>query len=174
MAKVSSDARFTMLTEAGPAQAVVRLNALMQEAGMLDRFVTLAACVLDPSQHQVAFVNAGHLPPLIYRKASGNIEEGLNRDLGGLPLGVAEDYPYQAQTVTLEPGDCVLLFTDGVTEAKNKQDKQFLLDGVTRVFRQGPTTPRAVAERLVTAVKQHALGCKQHDDITIAAFGRVE
>jgi serine phosphatase RsbU (regulator of sigma subunit) len=145
----------------------------MQEAGMLDRFVTLTACVLDPSLHEVAIVNAGHLPPLVYRKATGRVEEGQDRDLGGLPLGVAEDHPYQAQTISLDPGDFVLLFTDGVTEAKNKQDKQFQLEGVLNLFRQGPCTPHALADRLVSAVKQHALGCKQHDDITIAAFGRV-
>jgi serine phosphatase RsbU (regulator of sigma subunit)/pSer/pThr/pTyr-binding forkhead associated (FHA) protein len=172
MAKISSDARFSMLTEAGPAEAVIRLNALMQEAGMLDRFVTLAACVLDPSRHEVAIVNAGHLPPLVFRKETGRVEEGQEREMGGLPLGVAEDHPYQAQTITLEPGDFVLLFTDGVTEAKNRQDKQFQLEGVLNLFRQDPCTPRAIADRLVSAVKQHALGCKQHDDITIAAFGR--
>jgi len=173
MAKISSDARFSMLTEPNPAQAVFKLNVLMQEAGMLDRFVTLAACVLDPSRHEVTFVNAGHLPPLVYRKATGKVEEAMVRDLAGFPLGVTEGLPYEALTVALEPGDCVLLFTDGVTEAKNKQDQEFQMEGVHAVLRQGPCTPCAMAERVVNAVKQHALGCRQHDDITVAAFGRI-
>ena len=50
-----------MLTEKGPSEAVYRLNELMQEAGMLDRFITLAVGLLDPALHQVTFINAGHL-----------------------------------------------------------------------------------------------------------------
>jgi serine phosphatase RsbU (regulator of sigma subunit) len=173
MAKISSDARFSMLTEPAPAQAVFKLNALMQEAGMLDRFVTLAACLLDTSRHDVTFVNAGHLPPLVYHHTTGKFEEAMARELAGFPLGVIEGVPYQAHTVALEPGDSVLLFTDGVTEAKNKQDKEFQMEGVYSTLSQGPYTPKVMAERLVNAVKQHALGCKQHDDITVASFGRM-
>jgi phosphoserine phosphatase RsbU/P len=173
MAKISSDARFSMLTEPDPARAVYKLNALMQEAGMLDRFVTLAACLLDPTRHEVTFVNAGHLPPLIIRKVSGKFEEAMSRDLAGFPLGVADGAPYEAQTVALAPGDSVLLFTDGVTDAKNRQEQEFQIDGVHKVLAQGLGTPRAMAEKLMQTVKQHAVGCKQHDDITIAAFGRM-
>jgi serine phosphatase RsbU (regulator of sigma subunit) len=172
MAKVSSDARFAMLTEPSPAEVVFKLNALMQEAGMLDRFVTLAACLVEPSRHEVTFVNAGHLPPLVYRKATGKIEEGMARDMAGFPLGVTEGIPYDAHTVALQPGDCVMLFTDGVTEAQNKQGQEFQMEGVYTALRPGPFTPKAMAERVVGAVKQHALGCKQHDDITVACFGR--
>jgi phosphoserine phosphatase RsbU/P len=173
MAKISSDARFSMLTEPNPAQAVFKLNVLMQEAGMLDRFVTLAACLLDPGRHEVTFVNAGHLPPLVYRKATGKVTEGMDRELAGFPLGVTEGLPYEAHTIGLEPGDSVLLFTDGVTESKSKQDTEFKMAGVYAALAQGPCTPRAMAERVANAVKQHALGAKPHDDITIAAFGRL-
>ena len=161
---------------AGPAssaaRAVYKLNELMQEAGLLDRFVTLAAGQLDGAAHRVTFVNAGHIPPLIYRRAMGKIEEAMGRDQAGFPLGVAEGIPYEAATVALHPGDVVALFTDGVTEAKNKQDREFQMDGVRAALAPGPWNAQAVAERLVQAVKQHALGCKQHDDITVAAFAR--
>jgi serine phosphatase RsbU (regulator of sigma subunit) len=172
MAKVSSDARFCMLTENGPAEAVYQLNALMQEAGMLDRFVTLAVALLDPSAHRVTFVNAGHLPPLIYRASTGKVEEGVSRDSGGFPLGVADGIPYEAIGVDLEPGDSVALFTDGITEAKNKQEAEFSWEGARAVLNAGPPNPSAMGQRLVAAVKQHALGCKQHDDITVVCFGR--
>jgi phosphoserine phosphatase RsbU/P len=172
MAKVSSDGRFAMLTEKGPAEAVYRLNELMQEAGLLDRFVTLAAGLLDPARHEVTFVNAGHLPPLIYRQAAGRLEEGMDRELAGFPLGVADGIPYEACRVALDPGDCVVVFTDGVTEAKNKKDEEFQLEGVYAALQEGPFTPRAMGEKIVKAVKQHALGCKQHDDITVVCFGR--
>jgi serine phosphatase RsbU (regulator of sigma subunit)/pSer/pThr/pTyr-binding forkhead associated (FHA) protein len=172
MAKVSSDAKFCMLTKPDPAHVVYRLNELMQEAGMLDRFVTLALGLLDAAEHQVTFVNAGHLPPLIYRKASDKVEEATDRDAAGFPLGVADGIPYQAVRVALEPGDCVMLFTDGVTEAKNKAEVEFQMEGVYKAMHGGPMTAGAIGQRLIAAVKQHALGCKQHDDITVVCFGR--
>jgi serine phosphatase RsbU (regulator of sigma subunit)/pSer/pThr/pTyr-binding forkhead associated (FHA) protein len=174
MAKVSSDARFSMLTERSPAEAIVRLNELMQEAGMLDRFVTLAAAVLDPVTHHVAFVNAGHLPPLLYRRATAKVVEAAPRELAGFPLGVADGIPYEASTTQLNPGDVILLFTDGVTEAKDKQGRDFGPDHTVSALQAGPCTPKVVVPRLVGAVKQHAAGCKQHDDITVVAFGRME
>ena len=173
MAKVSSDARFTMLTEAGPPEAVFRLNELMQEAGMLDRFVTLGAGLLDPVAHHVTFVNAGHMPPMIYRQASAKLEEAMGRDLLGFPLGVADGIPYESATVALESGDLVLMFSDGVTDAKNKQGVDFQMDGLNAAFNAGPKTPQAIGQRLIAAVRQHSLGCKQHDDITVVCFGRM-
>ena len=174
MAKVSADARFAFLTEPGPAEAVYKLNEFMQEAGMLDRFVTLGVCQLDAATHQMTMVNAGHLPPIIFRGGTGQLEEGMARDRAGFPLGVAEGIPYEADTVTINPGDAVFLFTDGVTDAKNKQEQEFKMDGVRTILSAaaGAMTPRAAGERLVAAVKKHFVGCKQHDDLTIVAFGR--
>ncbi len=175
MAKVSSDARFTMLTEPDPAEAVYKLNERMQEAGMLDRFVTLAAGVLDPANNRVTFVNAGHMPALVYRSATKTIEEAVTRDQTGFPLGVAEGIPYDAVTVALNPGDLAVLFTDGVTEAKNKRDEEFQDGGrMPATILGGPLNAEDVGKRLVAAVRQHALGCKQHDDITVVCFGRTQ
>ncbi len=172
MSKVSSDARFTLLTEPTLADAVFKLNELMQEAG-IDSFVTLGACLLDPSRHELTLVSAGHLPPVVYYHKTGKLEEAAIRDAGGLPLGVSEGIPYEAITLTLNAGDVMVLFTDGITEAKNKQEAQFQMTGVNAVLNQGPMTAKAMGERLVAAVKKHSLGCQQHDDITVVSFGRV-
>jgi phosphoserine phosphatase RsbU/P len=174
MAKVACDARFCMLTEKSAAEAVYRLNELMQEAALLDRFVTLAVGLLDPTAHQVTFINAGHLPPLIYRASTKKIEEATARDSSGFPLGVADGIPYEAVILDLQPGDTVALFTDGVTEARDKQEAEFQLDGALRVLAAGPPNPFDMGQRLVTAVKQHALGRKQYDDITVVCFGRTD
>ncbi|MCI0464951.1 MAG: SpoIIE family protein phosphatase, partial [Gemmataceae bacterium] len=71
MAKISADARSCMLTEADPAVAITKLNAVLHEAGQTDRFVTLVAVVLDAREHTATLVNAGHPSPLIYRQATG-------------------------------------------------------------------------------------------------------
>jgi serine phosphatase RsbU (regulator of sigma subunit)/pSer/pThr/pTyr-binding forkhead associated (FHA) protein len=172
MAKISADARFCMLTEPEPERAVSELNTYLHLAGLSDRFVTLAGALLDPIRHQVTFVNAGHPSPLIYRQTTGKVEEVIPRDLTGFPLGVIEGYAYEPCPVPLMPGDSVLTFTDGVTDAKNKQDQDFGMQGVYGALRDGPYTPQAMGAKLVKLVEQHSLGCKQHDDITVVCFGR--
>ncbi|MCS7047084.1 MAG: SpoIIE family protein phosphatase, partial [Gemmataceae bacterium] len=172
MAKVSSDARSCMLTTSDLAEAVGRLNDNMQEAGLLDRFVTLGATLLDPKSHQVTLVNAGHFPPLVYRKATDTFEDGMARELAGFPLGVAEGIPYESATVSLAPGDCIIMFTDGVTEAQNKAAAEFGMTGVLEALKPAAKNPRSMVDALLNAVKEFAKGCKQHDDITIVAYGR--
>jgi serine phosphatase RsbU (regulator of sigma subunit) len=173
MAKVSSDGRFCALTEPDPGQAVYRLNELMQEAGLIDRFVTLAAGFIDSNTHQVTFVNAGHMPPLIYRRATSKIEEATTREMAGFPLGVADGIPYEAVTVELQPGDVVVLFTDGVTEATDREGEDFQeQDRVATTILAGAPAVQSIGEQLVAAVRQHALGLKPHDDITVVCFGR--
>jgi serine phosphatase RsbU (regulator of sigma subunit)/pSer/pThr/pTyr-binding forkhead associated (FHA) protein len=172
MAKVSADARFCALTENSLADLVFRLNELMQEAGLLDRFVTLSAMMLDPTKHTVTMASAGHNPPLVYRKARQTYEEATPRSLAGFPLGVGEGIPYEAATVSLEPGDCIVQFTDGVPDARNRDDKEFGADNVLAALQAGPATAEALGTRLVAAVKQHALGAKPHDDVTVVCFGR--
>lgn len=176
MAKVSSEARFTVLTEKNLASAIGRMNDLMQETLIrTQRFVTLGAGLVDLNTHEVTFVNAGHLPPLVHRFASKELQQPITRALSGFPLGVSDlGAVYDSCSITLEPGDSVLLFTDGVTEAKNQHDVDFTMEGVRSALRNGPMTPKAIGERLVAAVKQHSLGRQQYDDLTIVTFGRRE
>ena len=172
MAKVSADARVCILTETSLADTVTRLNEHLQEAGRLDRFVTFAAALLDAAEHQVTFVNAGHIAPLIYRKASDAFEDGCTRDQTGLPLGIVEGIPYESNTVTLGPGDSVVLITDGASESRDMNDVEFGMDRVLAALQAGPKSAPALVDRLVTAVHKHAAGRKPHDDLTVVAFGR--
>lgn len=173
MAKVSSDSRFVMLTEPGLGPAITKLNEMMQEAGMLDRFVTLEAAILDPARHEVTFANAGHNPPVVFRHATSTLQEGFSNQLGGYPLGVLDGVQYEpCSVISLAPGDLILLFSDGVTEAPSAKGAEFGLDGIYAALRSGPMIPQEVVTRLVAAVKQHGLGQKQHDDLTVVCFGR--
>jgi serine phosphatase RsbU (regulator of sigma subunit)/pSer/pThr/pTyr-binding forkhead associated (FHA) protein len=172
MAKVSADARFCALTETDLGAMIARLNEHLQEAGRLDRFVTFAGALLEPAKHQVTFVNAGHIVPLIFRKATGKIEDGCTSDQTGLPLGIVDGIPYDCSSVQLEAGDCVLFITDGITESKDRDERDFHMNGVVAAVRAGPMLPRALVDRLIAAVHKHAAGRKPHDDLTIVAFGR--
>jgi sigma-B regulation protein RsbU (phosphoserine phosphatase) len=174
MAKLSSDTRFCLLTEDDSARAVSTLNNLLYpHTSPLDRFVTLAACVLDPKTHTVTLVSAGHPPPMLYRKADGSLTDSMPKSVPGLPLGMMEDFDYESCQVTLQPGDALLFFSDGVPDAINTRNMPFGNEGIHAVLQAGgPMAARAFGERLVRAVKQHAAGRSQHDDITLVMLSR--
>jgi serine phosphatase RsbU (regulator of sigma subunit)/pSer/pThr/pTyr-binding forkhead associated (FHA) protein len=174
MAKLSSDARFCLLTEPDPARALSKLNDLMyQHTSQMDRFVTLAAGVLEPETHTVSLVNAGHPTPLVYRQQTGALEEATSSNQGGMPLGIMEGQEYNRPQVTLGPGDCLFMYSDGVTDAVNVRKEPFGVEGIERALREdGPFTARSLVERVVKAEKVFSAGCSQHDDITLVCLGR--
>ena len=173
MAKLSANAKFCMLTEPDPATAITRLNALMIQSGMADRFVTLIAAVLDPTSHTVTLVNAGHPSPLIYHRSTGTVEEAISTTVAGPPLGILDGFEYESCRIILVPGDSILAFTDGVTEATNDKDLQFQTQGAYAAVQGGFYSTKALGEQVVEAVKQFATGRSQQDDIALVGFGRV-
>ena len=172
MAKLSADARFCMLTEPDPAVAFTRLNSLMNQLGLAGRFVTLVAAILDPESHTVTLVNAGHPPPLIYHRTTRTVGEAISSKVAGLPLGVCDGFKYPSCQVHLEPGDSILAFTDGVTEAMNVQELQLQTKGVYAAVQGGTYSPRLLVEQVVKVVKQFTTGRSQNDDIALVGFGR--
>ncbi len=171
MAKFGVEARVCLEFEAEPAKAVTRLNAQMMRAGMPEKFVTLALAVLDPTTHMVAVVNAGHPSPLLLH-ASGAVEEVTPPEFAGLPIGIAEGYPYPCRLVKLEPGDRLLVYSDGVSDALGGNEQFFGTDGIRTAIGGAGSCPRATGEHLVRAVQRHAAGCDPNDDITVVCFGR--
>jgi serine phosphatase RsbU (regulator of sigma subunit)/pSer/pThr/pTyr-binding forkhead associated (FHA) protein len=174
MAKLSSDIRVCMLTEPDPAKAVAKLNDLLAEfTSQMDRFVTLLAVVLDPTTHKATVVSGGHNSPVLVRPG-GKIElEPMPRSVAGMPLGMLEGIDFESCQIALEPGDSLILFTDGVPEARNVKDEELKMPAIERVLKEaGNLGPRGLAERVVAAVNQHAAGRSPHDDVTVVAFGR--
>jgi serine phosphatase RsbU (regulator of sigma subunit)/pSer/pThr/pTyr-binding forkhead associated (FHA) protein len=173
MARVSAEVRYCALAEPTLAGMVTRLNGQLQDIAALDRFVTFAAGVLDPATHEVAFANAGHVLPIVYRSANGGFEQGITTAQSGPPLGVAAGTSYESCAVVLGPGDCVVMMSDGIPDSQCKKDRYFRMKGVMAALRAGPMTARAAVDRLIAAVHHHATGRKPFDDLTMVAFGRV-
>jgi serine phosphatase RsbU (regulator of sigma subunit)/pSer/pThr/pTyr-binding forkhead associated (FHA) protein len=174
MAKLSSDARFSLLTEPDLRKATARLNDLLYEfTSPMDRFVTLAGVILEPQRHALTLVNAGHLSPMIYRKGSGTLTEAMPKERSGVPLGIMADYTFDTSQLALEPGDSLLMFSDGVIDALDVREKPFGMAGVRRALEDaGDAAAKALGERITRAVQQHASNRPPHDDVTLVCLGR--
>ncbi len=104
-----------------PCELCHGVNKLMRSNLGQDRFVTFFYGLLDAPARQLTYCNAGHNAPVLVR-AGGSVER---LHCGGLVLGLAVEAPYEQGTVQLEPGDRLLLFTDGLTEANNAEGEEF-------------------------------------------------
>jgi serine phosphatase RsbU (regulator of sigma subunit) len=171
MARVIAEIRFCVSSQADPAQAVGKLNKLLQEAGINEKFVTFELAVLNNQNNELTVVNAGHIPLLVRRAATGVIEEFGGGDVAGLPLGVLDDVAYSSCQVKLAPGDIALMITDGILEAMNANEEQFGLERINEVLSYETNSVKATCTNLLEAVERHAAGYHQSDDITLVGIG---
>jgi serine phosphatase RsbU (regulator of sigma subunit) len=181
VAKLSSEVRFCLLSQPDPVRAVGLLNDQMIRGGLGDRFVTLALMLVDTVTHQMTVVNAGHMNPRLFRAGANDLTDAISTEATGLPLGVMPGFEYESVTLPLEPGDVVAVFTDGVTDAMGPSGVLFGPEGVDECLTppDDPVAaagwrPRRVGDQLVTAVRRHAAGRAQNDDIAVMLFGRVD
>ena len=169
-AKLSAEIRLFVQGETDPARVVTRLNHQLCENGVLEMYITFLLAMLDITNHRLQLVNAGHPYPLI-RRHDGRIEE-LGKEQSGLPLAIQGGWEYETAETTLEPGDVVILYTDGVTDAFNAHNERFGDAGLRSMLTKAPAGPAATGEMLIQQVRTHAAGRSQFDDITMIAFGR--
>lgn len=174
MAKFSGDTRYCMLTENAPGPAAAELNTMLLSAGIEEKFITLSLSVLDAKTGVLTFASAGHLPILV-RRADGRVEE-LGEEIAGFPLGIMPDVEYKQAQVTLAPGDVAVIYSDGVTDARSVKDELYDCRDDRRLLRRLAETAggaEAVGKAILQAVREHALGHVQADDITLICFGPV-
>ena len=174
MARLSSETRSCLLTERQTTTAIAKLNdQLYPSTSPMDRFVTLITAVLEPATHTLTLVNAGHPSPLWYRRAERKMIPAVPAEDDGKYLGLDLGNRYQSYQIQLQPGDFVLVYSDGVTDAQSVAGRSFKLKGIHAILDLGsPDSPRIFGERLVRAVQKHATGGPQYDDITLLCFGR--
>jgi phosphoserine phosphatase RsbU/P len=172
MAKLSAEVRCCFAGEDSPAVTLSKLNNRFIQQGWEDRFITLAMIILDPSQHTATLVNAGHLPPLL-RHANGEVE-AIGVKTAGTPLGVLANYSYQALQITLDPGDSLILFTDGFNEAMNEREEFFGLEQIGAQLKAEAPTATAIGQRLINTVNQFMGSQTQNDDMCLVCLRRMK
>jgi hypothetical protein len=127
------------------------------------RFTTAFLAEYDSVHRTVHYINAGHNNPIL-RRASGQIER---LDVGGLPFGIMPEAAYQAATVTLVPGDWLIIFTDGLVEAVNARDEEYGEARLLTTLETGKSLPpNDLLKRLMSELDMFVGNTPQHDDVT--------
>jgi serine phosphatase RsbU (regulator of sigma subunit) len=149
---------------------MTRLNKATCAKCPSNRFITFFFSVLDAATGELAFANAGHNPPIVVR-ASG---ESQMLEGGGPVLGILPAAPYGELRERLGPGDMLVLYSDGVTEANNANFDEFGEERFIEVLKQHRHQPAAAIVAAVTnALAEFAAGAPQADDITLVVAKRV-
>ena len=175
MGKVSSETRFWLLTEPDVAEAVSKINTVLYPTlEKLCKFVTFEIVVIDPVSHKMVVVNAGHMMPLLLPGDGAEIRDVVSDEITGLPLGVTDDVPFESREFEINPGDTLLLYSDGVSEAMSVKGDQFGMPAIKKVLSDNlGSTPAEIVQKMVEALDKHAAGRDYpHDDITIVCIGR--
>ena len=148
----------------GPAVTLSRVNQALHKRGIETRFATIAYVVLTPDGRLVS-CSAGHNPAYLL----GRNGEVRRLETGGLMVGPFEDAKYEEEAVSLRPGDTLVLFSDGVTDAESPSGEQFGEERLSLVLadREAGRTPEEILERILQATRVFAAGHPPADDITV-------
>ncbi len=153
---------------ADPGMALTTVNTVLSGDNAEMMFVTVLYGVYDPQTRLFTYASGGHDSPLLVH-ADGSTT--LLPHTGGIALGVLPEVQYESHTVTLEAGDTVLLYTDGVTEAQDPDERQFGLERLEEIFRERvPTNAEEAIGRIFRGVRTFAGDAPQFDDITCLAL----
>jgi phosphoserine phosphatase RsbU/P len=171
-AKLSGEVKLLLSGDLDPARMIEQLNRQFDEGGGsgLDLYITFLLVILDVERHRLSVVNAGHPCPII-RRRDGRLEE-FGKAASGLPLAIMRDYRYETAETDLEPGETVILYTDGVSDAMNAAGDRFSEAGIRRSLQSAPDGATAAGETIVKAVVSHVAETPQFDDITLLCLAR--
>jgi len=170
MALTRSTVRASVSHTPSPADGIARANRLVCADASGGMFVTLFYALLNPKAGEITYVNAGHNPPLLYCAEQDRLVE-LTRT--GMAMGVVADSAFEQRTVQLDPGDFVLLYTDGVTDAIDAHEQEFGEERLQRIILQKRHAPvRKVVTTLEEALHEFVGTSSPFDDITIMAMRR--
>lgn len=145
------------------SEATNLMNDLVAENTTMGSFITFFWGIFQNSDRKFTYVNAGHNPPLhVYKGKINKFKKG-GMILGVLPTTI----PYISETVQLEPGDTIVLFTDGITEAMNTQGEEFTDEKLEKIVLEFMNdTPEKILNKIKSTVEEYAFGADQSDDIT--------
>lgn len=168
MASLQASLRGQAITETNDlAELMGNVNRLVYDASAENRYATFFYGQYEPLSRTLSYVNAGHNPPMIFRRRDDDWEI-LRLDAGGCVVGLLPNFPYTQSSVTLQPGDLFIGFTDGISEAMNPAEEEWGEEQMMLMTKSVYGMPAAdILASLVKAADEFASGAKQHDDMTL-------
>ena len=171
MARLFSAARFHLSSNPTAAAALGGLNAELASNPLGHRFITCVLCVLDPATHTFSCANAGHMAPMV--RATDGTTAPFEQRISGLPIGIDAEQEFAEAVRPLAPGESVLLYTDGVTEAVGPDRELY---GVARLSETLAGCDGTIAETVDTVIRSVTAwtgDAAQSDDICLVGFRRL-
>lgn len=152
-----------------PAVLLDHVNRHLAAKRIEHSFVTAFAAIYDPTTRRLLFSRAGHEPPIVKNAGSGGPTCRLD-EAGNIPLGILADTRYADAETTLEPGQTLVMYTDGITEAFDPHGAMFGVEGIERSLVTCSGEPECVIGSITNALRTHEAGRRPADDQTIVAM----
>lgn len=169
MSSVHAAVRAQATTRLSASEVVGEINQYIYDNTPANRYVTLFYSELDQQTHQLTYVNAGHNPPLLVR-ANGKV---ATLDIGGFPAGITQFADYQEGSVVIEPGDVLIVYSDGVTESLDEQDQEFGEARLIEIVQKNRgRTAAGLRDRIDEALAKFVGKAKSVDDLTLVIVKR--
>jgi sigma-B regulation protein RsbU (phosphoserine phosphatase) len=169
MANLQGTMRGQAPSSASPRECLERANRLLYRSTEPDRFATIFFGILDPAEHLVSYSSAGHERPILLR-GRGSLE---HLEAGGLILSFMEECRYEDASVRMEPGDTLVVFSDGITDALNAEGEPYTEDRLMRRVAEGAGSPaQELLERILADLREHIGDHMQFDDMTLVVIQR--
>jgi phosphoserine phosphatase RsbU/P len=145
-----------------PDELCAKANQLIAGNVASGKYITFFYSVVDTAQMRIDYCCAGHNPPMLQHRG-GSLE---TLEKGGPVLGIFPDARYESGSASLAAGDCLVLFTDGITEAANAEDEEFGEDRLMALLSKGPANAEECRRRIMETVTEFSRG-NFHDDATL-------
>lgn len=154
--------------ESSPAGLLAQVNRAIYDLDIKMNFVTSFYAILDPINSRLKYALAGHPPPLL-RKASGQVDTLAGK---GVALGIIPDAQYEEMEISLAPGDRLVTFTDGMTDANNPLSESFELEHLKTAIAMAPASAKGLLKHLKTTLVDWVKEAPRYDDVTLLVIGR--
>lgn len=164
MVRAMSEYRFLAAQTKDPADLLAELNKRLSAQSFFGMFITMVCLIIDKNTRMVQYSSAGHLP--IFLRTSANSGTELLKGTQSVPLGLVPEASFFLSTVRLEKGDALFLYTDGVTEARDKNGKEYTAERLAGCVKKPAVSAKEYSDRIFEEVRRFSAGAEQHDDIT--------
>jgi sigma-B regulation protein RsbU (phosphoserine phosphatase) len=167
MSNIQATLRVQAVTSASAKDCIAEANTALHKSTEADKYATLFYGILDNNEKTFTCTNAGHNPPLLVA------QDGSSRQLetGGIVLGMLPKMPYQEECVQLKPGDLLLMYSDGITEAMNRQEEEFGEERLCKLLADSQNlSAESLLQKILSEVSAFTGEVPQQDDMTLVAI----